>query len=158
MKVHPSIYHHSFVFSVWLWLAAQCCAVWEINFITTFSDCQPFGLGASVTLWTTGHFRKPFSQSGMSSIKFWYLWAAPVVQRFSAACSPGCDLETRDGVPHWAPCMEPASPSVCVSASLFVPQELKKNGVGSYGVLPSWTKLLLQKFGILLHRFVSSVD
>ena len=27
-------------------------------------------------------------------------------------------LETRDGVPRWAPCMEPASPSACVSASL----------------------------------------
>ena len=26
-------------------------------------------------------------------------------------------LETRDGVPRWAPCMEPASPSACVSAS-----------------------------------------
>ena len=27
-------------------------------------------------------------------------------------------LETRDRVPHQAPCMEPASPSACVSASL----------------------------------------
>ena len=25
---------------------------------------------------------------------------------------------SRDQVPHWAPCMEPASPSACVSASL----------------------------------------
>ena len=30
----------------------------------------------------------------------------------------GAILETRDGVPPWAPCMEPASPSACVSASL----------------------------------------
>ena len=29
----------------------------------------------------------------------------------------GVILETRDQVPHWAPCMEPASPSACVSAS-----------------------------------------
>ena len=29
-------------------------------------------------------------------------------------------LETQDRVPHWAPCMEPASPSACVSASLSV--------------------------------------
>ena len=30
----------------------------------------------------------------------------------------GVILETRDRVPHRAPCMEPASPSACVSASL----------------------------------------
>ena len=32
----------------------------------------------------------------------------------------GVILETPDRVPHRAPCMEPASPSACVSASLFV--------------------------------------
>ena len=32
----------------------------------------------------------------------------------------GVILETQDGVPRWAPCMEPASPSACVSASLSV--------------------------------------
>ena len=30
----------------------------------------------------------------------------------------GVILETRDQVPHQAPCMEPASPSACVSASM----------------------------------------
>ena len=30
----------------------------------------------------------------------------------------GVILKTRDQVPRWAPCMEPASPSACVSASL----------------------------------------
>ena len=30
----------------------------------------------------------------------------------------GMTLETRDRVPRQAPCMEPASPSACVSASL----------------------------------------
>ena len=30
----------------------------------------------------------------------------------------GVILETRDRVPRQAPCMEPASPSACVSASL----------------------------------------
>ena len=30
----------------------------------------------------------------------------------------GMILESQDQVPHWAPCMEPASPSTCVSASL----------------------------------------
>ena len=28
----------------------------------------------------------------------------------------GVVLGSRDQVPHWAPCMEPASPSACVSA------------------------------------------
>ena len=32
----------------------------------------------------------------------------------------GLILETRDRVPRWAPCLEPASPSACVSASLSV--------------------------------------
>ena len=32
----------------------------------------------------------------------------------------GLILETRDQVPHRAPCMEPASPSACVSASVCV--------------------------------------
>ena len=33
----------------------------------------------------------------------------------------GVILETRDRVPRQAPCMEPASPSACVSASLSLP-------------------------------------
>ena len=32
--------------------------------------------------------------------------------------APGVILETQDQVPRQAPCMEPASPSACVSASL----------------------------------------
>ena len=32
----------------------------------------------------------------------------------------GMILQSWDLVPHWAPCMEPASPSAYVSASLFV--------------------------------------
>ena len=42
-------------------------------------------------------------------------WAA-VAQPGPAA--QGLTLETWDRVPHWAPCMEPASPSACVSAPL----------------------------------------
>ena len=40
---------------------------------------------------------------------------------FSSLALPlaqGRILETRDRVPHRGPCMEPASPSACVSASL----------------------------------------
>ena len=40
--------------------------------------------------------------------------------RFIATFSPGRDPGDRDGVPRQAPCMEPASPSACVSASLSV--------------------------------------
>ena len=37
------------------------------------------------------------------------VWHLPLAQ--------GLILESRDRVPHWAPCMGPASPSACVSAS-----------------------------------------
>ena len=43
--------------------------------------------------------------------------------RLSGECPPsaqGVILESQDGVPHRAPCMEPDSPSACVSASLCV--------------------------------------
>ena len=36
----------------------------------------------------------------------------------------GVILETQDRVPHWAPCMEPASFSACVSAPLPLPPSL----------------------------------
>ena len=35
----------------------------------------------------------------------------------------GVILETQDGVPRWAPCVEPASSSACVSLSLCVSHE-----------------------------------
>ena len=38
------------------------------------------------------------------------VWCLPLAQ--------GAILETRDRIPRQAPCMEPASPSACVSASL----------------------------------------
>ena len=38
------------------------------------------------------------------------------VERLPSA--QGTILESQDRVLHWAPCREPASPSVCVSASL----------------------------------------
>ena len=44
--------------------------------------------------------------------------AARVAQRLSATFGLGCD--PGDQVPHRASCMEPASPSACVSASLCV--------------------------------------
>ena len=42
-----------------------------------------------------------------------------VVERLPAV--QGVILETWDRVPRRAPCMEPASPSACISASLSVP-------------------------------------
>ena len=40
------------------------------------------------------------------------VWRLPLAQ--------GVILEAQDQVPHQAPCVEPASPSACVSASLFL--------------------------------------
>ena len=40
------------------------------------------------------------------------VWHLPLAQ--------GMILESWDGVPRWAPYMEPASPSACVSTSLFL--------------------------------------
>ena len=39
-------------------------------------------------------------------------WRLPLAQ--------GAILETWDRIPRWSPCMEPASPSAYVSASLFL--------------------------------------
>ena len=44
--------------------------------------------------------------------------AARGAQRFSIAFSPGPDPGDPGSSLHRAPCMEPASPSACVSASL----------------------------------------
>ena len=41
-------------------------------------------------------------------------------QVLSLPLAQGVILESRDRLPHQAPCMEPASPSACVSASLSV--------------------------------------
>ena len=41
-----------------------------------------------------------------------------VAQWLSASLQPRVILESHDQVPHRASCMEPASPSACVSASL----------------------------------------
>ena len=52
------------------------------------------------------------------------VWGHPggsVVERLPSA--QGVILETWDRVPCQAPCMEPASPSACVSASLCVSHE-----------------------------------
>ena len=47
-----------------------------------------------------------------------------VAQQLSVLLSAqGMILETWDRVPHRASCMEPASPSACVPASLFVSHE-----------------------------------
>ena len=49
-----------------------------------------------------------------------FIGADRVAQWFSANFSPGRDPGDPDRVPHGAPCMEPASLSTCVSASLSV--------------------------------------
>ena len=47
-------------------------------------------------------------------------WAARVAQRFSAAFSPGHDPGDPGSSLRQASGMEPASPSACVSASLYI--------------------------------------
>ena len=42
---------------------------------------------------------------------------------WAPAFGSGCDPQSKDRVPHQAPCMEPASPSAYVSASLCVSHE-----------------------------------
>ena len=54
-------------------------------------------------------------------IRFCDYWERPggsAVERLPLA--QGVTLESWDRVPHRAPCMEPASPSACVSAPLSV--------------------------------------
>ena len=46
----------------------------------------------------------------------WGSLGGSAVERLPLA--QGVILESRDQVPHRAPCMEPASPSACVSATL----------------------------------------
>ena len=48
-------------------------------------------------------------------------WVAQWFERLPSA--QGVILESGDEVPRQAPCMEPASPSACVSASLCVSHE-----------------------------------
>ena len=53
------------------------------------------------------------------------LWAAQVARQFSTAFSPGRDPGARDRVSRKVPCMEPASPSACLSLSV-VNKKIKK--------------------------------
>ena len=46
------------------------------------------------------------------------IWAAQVARGLVPPSAQGVILETSDRVPRQAPCMEPASPSAYVSASL----------------------------------------
>ena len=58
----------------------------------------------------------------MSSVRYSYIiqgrLGGSVVEHLPLA--QGMILESQDRVPHRASCMEPASPSACVSASLSV--------------------------------------
>ena len=62
--------------------------------------------------WTFS-FSEIFYLNMISWVAWWLSGGAP-------PSAQGLILETRDRVPRRAPCMEPASPSACVSASLFL--------------------------------------
>ena len=53
-------------------------------------------------------------------IKFILLGQPQWCSSLAPPAAQGVILETLDGVPRQAPCMEPASPSACISASLSV--------------------------------------
>ena len=87
---------------------------------------QPKGLSSS----SLTHTRRlsvspgpPCQDTCSSSLKFQHegLLGGSAVERLPSA--QGVILETQDRVPHQAPCMEPASPSACVSAYLCVSHE-----------------------------------
>ena len=85
-----------------------------------FLLCRP-GAAADLSLRLFMYLRTQCRNEGLK-MKIHKNRAAPVVQQFSTACSPGCDPGDRGWSPtHWAPCMEPASPSACASAFLSLP-------------------------------------
>ena len=55
----------------------------------------------------------------MGFVKDFGLWGIPGwLSGLAPVFGPGRGQEFQDRVPHRAPCLEPASPSACVSASL----------------------------------------
>ena len=54
----------------------------------------------------------------------------------------GVILGSRDQVPHWAPCMEPASASACVCDSLCVSHEQINNILNNKINLGYWKMVL----------------
>ena len=57
------------------------------------------------------------------SFKFWLLGHLGGLAVWCLPSAQGAILESQDRVLRRAPCMEPASPSACVSASLCVSHE-----------------------------------
>ena len=57
-----------------------------------------------------------FDLGGKSSFKDEYVGQPRWCSGLALPAAQGVILETLDRVPRWAPCMEPASPSACVSA------------------------------------------
>ena len=86
--------------------------------------CLPLSLSLSLSLSlinnNNNNKKRVFKlQSKWALSKFWNgqpRWLSSLVP----PSAQGVVLETWDRVPHRAPCMEPASPSACVSASLYV--------------------------------------
>ena len=57
------------------------------------------------------------------AFKFWKIGQPGGLSGLALPSAQGVILETWDRVPRWALCMEPASPSAFVSASLCVSHE-----------------------------------
>ena len=59
-----------------------------------------------------------------SKQKMWKLGIPGWLSGLVLSSAQGMTLETQDRIPRWVPCMEPASPSACVSASLSLSPSL----------------------------------
>ena len=98
---------------IWSRLHAEHRAQWGLDLMTlrSWPELKP-RVGCTTNWVTQVPLHVPFNVAGLG-IPAW----------FSGLCLPsaqGMILESRDQVPRQAPCMEPASPSACVSASVCV--------------------------------------
>ena len=80
--------------------------------------------------WCPGHISYQFNQSSRARhrqqdfvLKVSQVGISGWLSGLVPAFGSGHNMESQDRVPRWAPGMEPASPSVCVSASLYVYHE-----------------------------------
>ena len=93
-------------------LACKGCSQWRNGTISTVVVGQVY---SQEPTWLSqpSHVAMPGKREGGWGKPRWLSSLAP-------AFSPSMILGSRDQVPCRAPCMEPASPSACVSASLCV--------------------------------------
>ena len=75
---------------------------------------------SGVFLWSLASMVLLQKEHWFGIYKIWVLGIPGWLSGSAPSFGPGRDPGLRDRVPHRAPCMEPASPSACVSASVCV--------------------------------------